>query len=540
MEVKLASRSQVRDLDRRTIEDFGLPGIALMETAGRAATEVLCERLARRGHGRQARVAILCGPGNNGGDGYVIARHLAARGHRPLVLLVCDPTRVTGDAAINLEVLRRTGAPLEVLLPHDDSEPARALFTQRLTALREAGFVAWVDALLGTGLSTPVRGAVADAIRLVNEARERDRALVLAVDTPSGLDVDTGQVLGEAAVQADVTVTFGAAKPGLYLEPGRGLVGELQVVDLGLPVPVMEEAGLDGEALIEGAIATLFPRRAPQSHKGSHGHVLVVAGTPGKTGAAVMAGTAALRAGAGLVTVGTHPGSLATIAMVSWELMAAPLVPETGLPTVDDVARLDEALDGKDVVAMGPGLGNTETTRALLEHLLLRFPGPLVLDADALNAAARDTAILAACAGPRARVVLTPHPGEMARLCACTIKELLPERLERSRAFAREHGVIVVLKTGDTIVAHPDGRYAINTSGTPALASAGTGDVLTGVIAGLIGQGLDPWDAARAGVFVHGRAGEHAAALLGQRATTARGVIDSLAPVLRALELTPR
>lgn len=513
--MKLAFAAEVRELDRRSIEAIGVPGVALMENAGRGTAYAMHQRIAAG-----SRIAIFCGAGNNGGDGYVMARHLLELGHTPEVFLMGSIERIGGDAAINLRILEKMNLPIHQLhkgaLPDDRFAP----FLDHI-----GPFDAWVDALLGTGLNSPVRGRYAGVIAYL----KRVEGLVCSVDLPSGLNADTGQLHG-SAVHADLTVTYGLSKPGLHLEPGRGLCGELITFPIGFPVHVLQEANLRGTLLNGDWASGRFTPRAANTHKGTYGHVFVVGGNTGKTGAAILSGTGAISSGAGLVTVGTSDVGVAQIAQVAWELMAEPWIGAS-----KEVLR--QQLSRASVVALGPGLGQEPTTRALLRLVLEEARVPLVLDADALNIVAADLSLLELAQAP---VIITPHPGEMARLTGQSSAEVVRESLAIARDFAQKHGVIVVLKTATTVVASPDGRYAINSSGTPGMASAGMGDVLTGVIASLVAQGEAPWDAACLGVWVHGRAGERAARVTGERGLTARALLAALPEELAAGEREAR
>lgn len=519
----LATAAQNRALDQDAIENYGMPGVALMENAGKAATEAFHAHLRDRGVvAKGGRVAIFCGSGNNGGDGYVIARHLAAKGYLPEIFMLAHPDRVHGDARVNLDVVGAMGLPIHMLAKEQLGPQG---FDQALEVITARKWAGCVDALLGTGLSSPVSGRYLQVIEWIN-----GRGLpTLAVDIPSGLNADTGSVLG-AAVNATLTVTFGVGMPGLLVGPGRDHSGEVVVADIGFPVGCVRALEGTGLALNAQLIGSLFPPRPRHVHKGTFGHVLVVAGAPGKVGAAILAGSAALYSGAGLVTVATHRECRETIAGAQWALMSASVF---GDSEVEDWSALDALLEAASVVAFGPGLGNTATTRAGLARVLEKFAGPVVIDADGLNVLAEDKGLLK---GTKASIVLTPHPGEASRLAGKPTRELLEDALGSTRALAEELGAVVALKTATTTIAESGGRYAVNTSGTPGMASAGMGDVLTGVVAGFIAQGLYPFEATCAAVLAHGLAGELSAASHGQRATTARTVLEQLGTVLAQWE----
>ncbi len=492
--MKLVTASEMRELDRRAIQDLGIPSLVLMENAGRTTYRIL----RREFHGLQGEVAVVAGRGNNGGDGFVVARYLAS-----------------GDARVNLEILAHLGIAVTEVLTDADLNP----FIHRLA---KAGLI--VDALLGTGLNAPVTGLMAAVIERVNHLR----APVLAVDIPTGLSADTGAVLG-VALKARVTVTYGWPKLGQVLPPGRDYVGRLWQVDIGIPPILAREAPVSlAEA---GEMRALLPDRPFASHKGTFGHLLVLAGSVGKTGAAAMAAEAALRAGAGLVTLGI-PASLNDILEVKLtEAMTLPLPEAAAARALGKAAwaPIVEFLVGKCTLALGPGIGTHPETRELVVRLVRDLACPMVIDADGLNNLAGATGSLKDAAAPR---ILTPHPGEMARLVGLTTPEVQARRLDLARETAAKFGVILVLKGAQTVVAAPDGRASLNSTGNPALASGGTGDVLTGLIGGFLAQGLAPWDAARRGVYLHGLAADFFVSHHGQRGMIAGDLLAVLPQML--------
>ncbi len=448
----------------------------LMERAGQALAEY-AQRLA----GPEGRFAVLCGPGNNGGDGLVAARHLALRGRQVLVVLLSRPEALKEDSRANLDALTGMGGSAAGAL--EDFSP------------RE-GDVA-VDALLGTGLNRAPEGALADAIHTLWKWRARG-VRVVSADVPSGLASDSGLAF-RPAVQADVTVAFGALKVGEALEPGASLSGEVHLADIGLTpdealVSLLEEEDARG----------WLPQRRADSNKGTYGHLLVVAGSRGKSGAAALAGLAALRSGVGLCTVATPENALSDVLGHAPELMGFGLDDDKPLGPLHLEALL-EAAEGKDALVLGPGIARGKKTHQLIAQLLERFPGPVVLDADALNAVAGRLEVLRAAQGP---LLLTPHPGEMARLSGLSVAEIQSNRVAVAQDFARAHRVVLVLKGARTVVASPDGRARINPTGNPGMATGGTGDVLSGICGALLAQGLAPVDAASAAVYAHGLAGD--------------------------------
>lgn len=496
--MKMATTAQMREGDRRAMEEFDIPGLVLMENAGRAVVEVMVRRWpALVG----SRIAIFAGPGNNGGDAMVIARLLQQRGARPQVLLLAEPASLRGDAAANLVALQQLPVPLEIVVD-----------ARRLAALAPAVLAAdlVVDGIFGTGLSREVGGLAAQAIALIN----RCSAPVVAVDAPSGLNSDSGEILG-TAVRADLTVTFALAKPGLFTWPGRDWAGEVEVVDIGIPSGVWQsmglgmDLGLGPELLDKSELGRWVPRRRPGSHKGSHGHLLLLAGSAGKTGAALLAARGALRSGVGLVTACVPKDLYPIFAGAAWELMSVLLPRSTTAATVADLPTVTAALAGKNALVLGPGLGTEPATAALVNALYREQELPLVVDADALN-------ILAA--GPKSALpppgvrILTPHPGEMARLLQTTNAAIQAGRRQAAARLAVDRQVLVVLKGAQTVIAAPDGRLAVNPTGNPGLATGGMGDVLAGLIGGLLCQGLTPWQAACLGGYLHGLAGDILAA----------------------------
>jgi NAD(P)H-hydrate epimerase len=500
--MKVLTTAEMREVDRRTGE-LGIPGIVLMENAAHRVVEAMERRFAPLA---AQRVVVLCGKGNNGGDGMAVARQLFTR-FRPRsleVVLLAPLEELKGDAAANYRMLRACGCPVETAIPE----------SARLATLV-------VDALLGTGISGPPSGGVAEAIRAINSGFPL--AKVAAVDIPSGMAGDSADSPGEVA-RADCTITFTAPKLGQVLPPNCDRTGELIVAAIGSPPELYAHAQV--ELVTPEMFRELLAPRPLAGHKGTFGHVLVVAGSRGKTGAAAMSGLGALRAGAGLVTVASAESAIPVIASHAPELMTEPL-PETLHGTIAPHARLDEMAAGKTVIGMGPGLGRGPEIESLARAAAERFEQPLVLDADAL------VANLPAVPG-RFRV-LTPHPGEMARLTGKTTGEVLRDRLGAARGFARERGVTLVLKGQRTLIAFPDGRVWINPTGTPALGTGGTGDVLTGMISGFLAQfPQQPEQAIAAAVYLHGLAAQLGARALGEKCLIATDVLRYLPEAMEA------
>ncbi len=518
--MQLVSAAQMQAMDRATIQDFGLPGRLLMENAGRGAVQAM---LTAWGEPAAKPIGVAAGRGNNGGDGFVIARCLAQRGHSVTVFLLSSRDRVGGDAAANLALLDPLGIPvIEV--------PDAAAFDRCEAEMRRPRI--WIDAIFGTGLNAEVRGVQARMIDLIN-AQGRP---VLAVDIASGLDADTGQVLGRA-VRADLTATFAFAKIGHKVHPGAALTGRLFVVDIGIPSQIA--AGVAApQQLIDAALASAdLPRRAPDAHKGTTGHLLVVAGSTGKAGAAAMTATAAMHSGAGLVTLAVPAALLQVAAGLVLEAMTAPLAGNaSGALEMAALPALERLYAGKRCLALGPGIGTAETTADLVRAVVKDCPLPMVIDADAINILAQTPELLSSARSP---LILTPHPGEMARLMAVTTAEIQADRIGAARRLAGHHGIWVVLKGAATVIAGPGGQVWINSSGNPGMASGGMGDVLAGLIAGLIVQRLAPEAAARLGVFVHGAAADRLAARRGPQGYLAAQVMQTVPEIFRDLAQAP-
>jgi hydroxyethylthiazole kinase-like uncharacterized protein yjeF len=511
--------AQMRAVDRAAIDGLGVPGLVLMENAGRGVVEAILRAASLRECPALggAEVRVVCGAGQNGGDGYVIARHLAAAGARVTVLSTAPRPRLTGDAATFAAVVER----IPGIVVRDGSG------TGIDWAAWLAGADLVVDAVLGTGLKADVSGAAAEAIAAMNDSR----AWRVAVDVPSGLDADTGTVRG-VAVRADLTVTMGCRKIGLVID-AEAPVGRLEVAHLGVSMAGLVDAARAQGPLchwIETALLRpLVPRRGPGAHKGTAGHLLVIAGSPGKTGAAALVGRSALRAGAGLVTVAsTRAGQTALDAKVL-ETMTASYAAgdDADEQSYPAIARLAERMKA---AALGPGIPTGPGMAALVRRLVAELPLPLVIDADGLTLLGTDAATVARSApAPR---LFTPHPGEMARLTGTSTADVQADRLGHARRLAAASGAVVVLKGARTIIAEPDGSAHVNPAADPSLGTAGSGDVLTGVIAALCGQGLTAVDAARLGVHVHGLAAPDAAATLGTRHLIAGDLPEAIARVL--------
>ena len=516
---KIVTAAQMQELDRRTIVEARIPATTLMERAGLAVVSSLEKRFGSA-HGKT--VTIVCGKGNNGGDGFVAARILRRRHAKVHILALASVSELSRDAATMYKQFVRGAGRSGV---HAYSSKAQAQ-----TLLHDSDVL--IDALLGTGLSSSVTGRYADAIDSINEALRP----VVAVDLPSGLHADSGTILGRA-VRASLTVTFGLPKLGLYQNQGIDHAGAIEIVDIGIPPAYVDAIVSRTSLMTRGAVQTYLPTRRSSSHKGTFGHAGIIAGSVGKTGAAALAARAALRVGAGLVTVAIPSSVNDVLEAKLMEAMTAPM-PETKARTLARTAldRLVSFMAARTAIAIGPGLSTAPETVELIQALTKQLDRPAVFDADALNALTGRTALLASCKTPP---IITPHPGEMARLEPDATPETVnSDRIGIATRFARERGLFVVLKGARTVVARPDGAVAICPTGNPGMATAGTGDVLTGMMVGLLAQGLASWEAACTATYLHGMAGDLAAASKGQAGMIASDLVEQIPYALKHVDET--
>lgn len=508
--MELVTAAEMRELDRAAIEGRNIPSLRLMEQAGQAVAREMERRF---GPLRGRTVTIVAGKGQNGGDGFVVARLLRKKNCKARVALLASPFSLKGDAAVNLRRFQKAGGRCHAVDKESALDSVLAPLLQTSEML--------VDAIFGTGLNAPVTGLPASAITLMNASGRP----IVAIDLPSGLDGDRGSVLG-TAVTAALTVTLARPKRGLYLGTGPNHAGLIRVADIGIPADLIAAAKIPVTLLEAADIRPLIPKRPRTAHKGTFGHAGIIAGAAGKTGAAAMAAMAALRIGTGLVTVAAPRSVSDALEAKLLEAMTCP-VPETEARTLSKQALeplLAFAAD-KTALAIGPGIGTHPETQALVHNLLVAAKRPMVLDADGINAVAGHADMLGRASGP---LILTPHPGEMARLLGTTSAEVQRDRLGAASRLACARNVCVVLKGAGTVVAGPDGRLAVNSTGNPGMATAGTGDVLTGIITGLLAQGLPAWEAACAGVYLHGLAGDLAASEQGEAGLIAGDVIRAV------------
>ena len=511
--MKVVTAQEMREIDRQTIEEIGIPGTVLMEHAGTAVVRAI------HGHFPECqRIAVIVGKGNNGGDGLVVARQLALAGQPVQIFLVSAPESFAGDALTNLQIAQNLDLPIRTIL-----------FEEELAATKSqiASSDLIVDSIFGTGLRGGVRGFIGEVIKCINETGKP----VVAIDLPSGLSADTGIAEG-ACVQATYTVTMGLPKRGNLIHLGATYTGKLEVADIGFPASVIDAQSIPINWTQPSDAVQLLPLRPTHSHKGTYGRVFVVAGSTGMTGAAALTSAGALRVGAGLVTLGT-PKSLNSILEVKLtEVMTLPL-PETaeGSLALEAKRYIIEAVEpSRSVLAIGPGLSQHPETVALVHSLIRESDGPTVIDADGINALSKSTEILSSLSP---QTVLTPHPGEMARLIGEPVEVLERDRIGIAQRFAETHNVTLVLKGAPTVVARGNGDVWINSTGNAGMATGGMGDILTGLIAGLIAQKVSPFDAAVLGVYLHGLAGDIVAELVGMHGLMAGDVLNNVPKAIK-------
>lgn len=509
--LKVSTAEQMREFDRRAVEEFGVPSIVLMENAGRHVFDAVRDLL---GSVEGRRITVVAGRGNNGGDGFVAARHLRDAGADVKVFLVGGPAGVKGDAKVNLDILLKTG--LEVKPVSTLSDIGSELAHSHVI----------VDAIFGTGLKGDVTGLAADIISAMNSAKSP----IVAVDIPSGLDADTGSVLG-VCIDATSTVTFALPKIGLLTYPGAAHVGRLIVGEIGIPHQLYDEINI--QLTSPEWVAARLPKRPLNAYKGTFGTLVVIAGSNGYTGAAAMSSEAAVRTGAGLCTLGI-PKSLQNLMASKLTEVMTKALPETesGTVSVDAVVPALKLCETATAVLLGCGLGHNPQTCEFVSQFVKSIAKPMVLDADGLNALAMNPSIWEDLHGD---LVITPHPGEMSRLLGTTKAQIESNRLDAVREAATRFDCVAVLKGARTLIADPSGRVFINTTGNPGLATGGTGDVLAGIIASLLAQGMNTYDAAVSGVYIQGMAGDIAASKIGPAGMIATDVLQAIPETLREL-----
>lgn len=509
--MKLALNNEMREIDRVTIEKFGIPGVVLMENAGNAVVDEI-KNLDRK----VESVLILCGTGNNGGDGFVIARHLHNADIKIRMFIVGQPKDISGDAELNLQILRKLDIQIDNV-----NDQGGLMKLEKLIPVHDVV----VDAIFGTGLVNEVQGIQAGVIDVVNRLSQ----FTVSVDIPSGVNGDTGKIMG-SAVRAHKTVTFALPKVGNILYPGADYNGELVIRQIGLPNRAISEVAPKHHIVTKERILKLLPERPRNSHKGTYGKANVIAGSSGMTGAAILTCKAALRSGLGLLKL-YIPESLNLLITTSVpEVVTIPLNEmRRGVININQITKIIDEASEVDVVAIGPGCGTSSEMSELVRQMIDAVECPLVIDADGLNVLAKNVSWLN---NKKSEIILTPHPGEMARLTGLSIDEVTDNPIDVARDFAAEYGVLMVLKGSRTIIATPQGEVFVNITGNSGMATAGSGDVLTGIITGFIAQGMTPREAVILSVYIHGRAGDIMAGRKGEFGLLAGDIVSGLTHTL--------
>ena len=500
--MKAASVSQMRAIDNSTINKYGIAGSVLMENAGVCVINEVLENTSSNSF------VVLCGKGNNGGDGSVVARHLYNKGKKVVLVLVANEENLSGDAKTNFNIARKIGVPIEI-----------GLTDNAKMAISSCEVI--IDALLGIGTTSNPREKVAQAIEIINNANK----IVFAVDVPSGINSDTGEVYNPC-VKANFTITFGLYKIGLACYPAREYAGRVKVCDISFAQKAIDDENINVNIIEEAQL----PPRTQNTHKGSFGRVFALAGSIGFTGAAYLTVTAAMRTGCGLATLGIPYSLNSILEQKLTEVMTLPLADNDGVLSKDALCGIKRAMIGSDVIICGCGLGNNEDIYEIVAELIKTSQIPIVLDADGINALKGHTDILK---GKNCEIVITPHIGEMARITGLSIEQVKSNTLQVAQSFATEYNIVTVLKSAHTIVALPNGEAYINIYGNSGMATAGSGDVLAGIIGSLIAQGVPPIRAATNGVYIHSRAGDIAAQKLGEHSLLATDILDNISNVGR-------
>lgn len=507
---------QMKEIDRTAIEEFGIPGLSLMEKAGNCLFEEVMQEL--KGDDFK-EVFIICGAGNNGGDGYVLARKLVNRYIPVKVYSTVDPEELTGDARINYERFIELDYGITVL----NSQNEINKFQEEI---QSEGLI--VDAILGTGLTRTVENNIEEIIHIINDSKKR----IYSVDIPSGIGADNGKVY-KAAIKAHKTITFQLPKLGCILYPGAEYSGELVIKDIGIPNEAIQKNSPDIFLIDKDFVKNILPHREKDIHKGNCGKLFIIAGSKGMAGAAVLACRAALRSGIGLVTAGIPAGILDIIQISVPEAICKPLGNEENIEI--DISCLTSILEGaqqSDVIAIGPGMGKNPDIQSIVKKLIEEAQVPLIIDADGLNAIGERAD--AFFKGDKS-IVITPHPGEMSRLTGLDISQINENRIDIAREYSKKWGTIVILKGARTVIAIPDGKVYLNITGNPGMAAAGSGDVLTGILSSFVSQGFSVDKAAIAAVFIHGRAGDMMAEKFGEYGLIAGDMADGVGLAIKDL-----
>lgn len=511
--MKIVDSKTMRLLDETAIKRYGIPGVVLMENAGRNSAEIILKK-----YPLINKVSVFAGKGNNGGDGFVIARHLKNSGLDVTVYLLAQESDVKGDAKTNLDIWKKMDGEICAIKKMSDIK-------KHASKIKHSHLI--VDAIFGTGLEKDVTGIHRSVIEFINSLNKK----IVSIDVPSGIDASTGRALG-CCIKADTTITMALQKIGLITYPGADYAGDLEVVDIGMPKNIIDDADIKYETIDKDFINGILKKRPKNSHKGTFGHVLVIAGSIGKTGAAAMTSLGAMRVGAGLVTLGISESLNQMMEEKLTEVMTEPL-PETKAKTLGAVSfeKIKNIAKDKKAIAIGPGLTAADDVKKLVLKLIQEIKMPLVIDADAVNVLKGNLDMLKKAKAP---IILTPHPGEMAKLLGLSTKDVQADRINIASRFAIKNNVILVLKGARTVIAEPSGKVYINLTGNAGMATAGTGDVLTGMIAGFIAQGYSMIDSAKLGVYLHGYAGDEAAKNIGEIGMMATDLLNILPNVLNS------
>ena len=506
--MKIATREIIREIDRKTIKEYGIPGLILMENAGRLVSDVI-----RNEFPDASSISIFCGGGNNGGDGFVLARHLINAGKEVTTYLLKNKNEYMGDARTNLGSLLKISKNIKKL-------------SSSFSNYKKSDLI--VDAIFGTGLDREVKGRYKKVIEGINTLKTPK----ISVDLPSGIDANKGVPLG-VSIRANVTVTFAAPKLGISIYPGLAYSGKIYVADI--TTPKILENGIPYELITFKKCKSVIHERPADTHKGNYGHTLIIAGSAGKTGAAALSAHSAVRSGSGLVTVGVPRSIINSIDEKVVEAMSEGFEDSgKGLLSEDSLKHAITSLKSKTSLAIGPGIPVNKSTEKFLLSLLTELKVPVVADADAINIIAKNKAILKRIEVP---VILTPHPGEMARLTGKTSKEIQSSRIEIARKFAVNHDCYLILKGARSVIATPKSRVYINPTGNPGMSSGGMGDILTGVISGLISQKYSPEDACLLGTFIHGLSGDIVAEKIGRSGITATDIANTIPEALKQINI---
>jgi len=504
--MKLVTTQQMREIDKETIENVGIPGLELMEKAGKATAEVAKEMLVNP---KGKKVAIFCGKGNNGGDGFVIGRYLCGWKAKVDLHLLSKISEVKGDAKTNLNKVKNLKLRIKEVLK-----------TEQLPKKIEADLI--VDAIFGTGFEGKISGLGKVAVDLINSSN----IPVISVDIPSGVDSTTGQV-SESCIKATKTVTMGLPKIGQFVFPGKEYCGEVIVCDIGIPNLVVNKEKIDLNLITKDQVRDILPKRAPDSYKGDCGRAVLIAGSTGMIGAACLSAESSLRAGAGMAILGIPKSLIHIFEIKLTEVMTRPLpdVAKKGVLALRGLGEIKQLLKWGNCLALGPGIGQHFETVELVKRLVQQIEFPMVIDADGLNSIAKDVSILK---NRKAPLILTPHIGEFSRLNKIPIEEIAKDRIKYAREFAREYNCVLVFKGAPSIIAEPEGQLYINPTGNAGMATAGSGDVLTGIIVGLLAQGLSTLNSAICGVYVHGLAGDLACVEKGEMGMIASDIMNKV------------